>query len=165
MAAFPSVLRRCVTLAALLAALSALAGCGSDEGPSTSRAKKPARPNGNSSKVRAAARNPERAFLAFQTALADGDAATACGLLGPAALKQVERASRGGKCTTWVAEVAGKYGARAKAKLKRTKVAYVEEFAGMASIKYTSSALKRPLKVELQKSRTGWRITRLAENV
>lgn len=109
--------------------------------------------------------DPESAFLAFQTALADGDADTVCGSLTPSAIKQVEEASIGGKCDTWVKELSGVYDASSKEKLKNTKVDSVDEKGDKATLKYTSPILNLPLEVELEKDGDVWKISKLAEGV
>ena len=109
--------------------------------------------------------DPESTFLAFQTALADGDADTVCGSLTPSAIKQVEEASIGGKCDTWVDEISKLYDAGSKAKLKKTEVDKVEEKGDKATVKYTSPILNLPLEAELEKDGDVWKISKLAENV
>jgi hypothetical protein len=109
--------------------------------------------------------DPEGTFLAFQTALADGDADAVCGALAPSAIEQVEEASIGGKCDTWVEEISKLYDAGSKAKLKGTKVDDVQEKGDRATLEYTSPILNLPLEVELEKDGDAWRISKLAENV
>ena len=109
--------------------------------------------------------DPESTFLAFQTALADGDADTVCGSLTPTAIKQVEEASIGGKCDTWVDEISKLYDAGSKEKLKKTKVDSVDEKGDKATVKYTSPILNLPLEAELEKDGESWKISKLAENV
>ena len=109
--------------------------------------------------------DPESTFLAFQTALADGDADTVCGSLTPTAIKQAEEASIGGKCDTWVDELSGVYDASSKEKLKRTKVDSVDEKGDRATLKYKSPILNLPLEVELEKDGDVWKISKLAEGV
>jgi hypothetical protein len=109
--------------------------------------------------------DPESTFLAFQNALADGDADAVCGALAPSAVKQAEEASIGGKCDTWVDEISKLYDPGSKAKLKTTKVDSVDENGDRATIKYTSPILDLPLEVELEKTGDAWKISKLAENV
>jgi hypothetical protein len=109
--------------------------------------------------------DPEGAFLAFQTALADGDADEVCGSLTPSAIKQAEEASIGGKCDTWVEELSGAYDAGSKEKLKNTKVDSVEEKGNKATVKYTSPILNIPLEAEMEKDGDVWKISKLAEGV
>jgi hypothetical protein len=109
--------------------------------------------------------DPEGAFLAFQNSLAEGDEEAVCGALTPTAIKQVEEASIGGKCDTWVEEIAGAYDPASKEKLKNTKVDSVDEQGDKATIKYTSPILNLPLEVELEKSGDAWKISKLGENV
>lgn len=49
--------------------------------------------------------DPEAGFLSFQSSLAQSDADTACGLLAPSAVEQVEDAGIGGSCEDWVEEL------------------------------------------------------------
>lgn len=109
--------------------------------------------------------DPEGTFLAFQNALADGDADAVCGSLTPTAVKQAEEASIGGKCDTWVEEISKLYDPASKAKLKKTKVDSVAEKGDKATIKYVSPILNLPLEVELEKTGDAWKISKLAENV
>ena len=164
---------------ALIAAVLALvaAGCGGDDdggddtqpAQTTQTQEQPAttgtEPDRTDSAPPADAKDPEGAFLAFQSALADGDADAVCGSLAPSAIKQVEEASIGGTCEKWVAELSGVYDPGTEAKLRKTKVDDVEESGGRATVKYTSPILNIPLETELEKSGDGWRITKLSEGV
>ena len=167
-------LRRLLALLALVATLGLATGCGGDDegggdadkgqaeteprGPDTTETEpEPAGDGG--------AKDPESAFLAFQNALADGDKEKVCGSLTPSAIKQVEEASIGGKCDTWVEEISGVYDPGSKEKLRKTKVDDVAESGNKATIKYTSPILNLPLEVELEKSGESWKISKLGENV
>ena len=50
---------------------------------------------------------PTEVYQDFTASVAGGDADTACALLSPAGMKQVEQASIGGTCSDWVSEVQG----------------------------------------------------------
>ena len=167
-------------LACLLALLALVAaGCGDDDegGDDTQPAQTQTQPQQQPTTTTdtepepadesppADAKDPEGAFLAFQAALADGDKEAVCGALTPTAIKQVEEASIGGKCDTWVEEIAGAYDPASKEKLKNTKVDSVEEQGDKATIEYTSPILNLPLEVELEKSGDAWKISKLAEGV
>ena len=88
-----------------------------------------------------------------------------CGSLTPSAIKQVEEASIGGKCDTWVEEISKIYDAGSKDKLRKTKVDDVTESGETATVKYTSPILNLPLEAELEKSGDGWKISKLGENI
>lgn len=171
-----SGLKRLLALLALTAILGLAAGCGDDEEGDTGQAQTeqtqeqtqpPETQTGaqTESEPPADAKDPEEAFLAFQNALADGDEEAVCRALAPSAIKQVEEASIGGKCDTWVEEIAGAYDAASKEKLKDTKVDSVDEQGDRATIKYTSPILNLPLEVELEQSGDAWKISKLGENV
>lgn len=176
-------LRRLAALLALAVTLALAAGCGSDDeggdsgekgqaqtGQTTEQAQQPATTNTDTEPRTEAdppadAKDPEGAFLAFQTALANGDTAAVCGALTPSAVKQVEEASIGGECDTWVEEISKLYDEASKQKLKRTEVDSVDEQGDEATVKYTSPILNLPLEAELEKSGDSWKISKLAENV
>lgn len=178
-----SQIKRLLTLLALAATLVLAACGGDDEGgdegdkgqAQTEQTTEQAQPpetqteteteTETESEPPADAKDPEGAFLAFQNALANGDKEAVCGALTPTAIKQVEEASIGGKCDTWVEEIAGVYDPGSKEKLKKTKVDSVDEQGDKATIKYTSPILNIPLEVELEKSGDAWKISKLGENV
>lgn len=174
--------KRLLALLSVLATLGLAAGCGSDdEGgdggdkeqaqtEQTTEAQPPPKAETETepeteSEPPADAKDPEGAFLAFQAALADGDEEAVCGSLTPSAVEQVEEASIGGKCDTWVEEISGPYDAGIKEKLKNTKVDSVDEQGDKATVKYTSPILNLPLEAQLEKSGDGWKISKLAEGV
>lgn len=168
-----------LALAALIATLGLAACGGDDEGggegatgqAQTEQTTEQAQPpetqteTETESEPPADAKDPEGAFLAFQNALAEGDKEAVCGALTPSGIKQVEEASIGGTCETWVEEIAGAYDPASKEKLKKTKVDSVDEQGDRATIKYTSPILNLPLEVELEKSGDAWKISKLGENV
>jgi hypothetical protein len=178
-------IKRLLALLALTATLGLSAGCGggdeADKGQAqteqtTEQAPQPtteteaeAEPETETEpEPPADAKDPEGAFLAFQSALADGDKDAICdGLLAPSAVKQAEEASIGGKCDTWVEELSGVYSSDpdTKKKLKGTKVDSVDEQGGKATLEYTSPILNLPLEVELEKAGEDWKISKLAEGV
>lgn len=179
-------MKRLLALLALALTLGLTAGCGSDDESGdtadkgqaqTEQTTKPAeQPKTETEAERetetesespspADAKDPEGAFLAFQSALADGDQDAVCGSLTPSAIKQAEEASIGGKCDTWVDEISKLYDAASKQKLKNTEVDSVDEKGDKATVKYTSPILNLPLEAELEKSGDGWKISKLAENV
>ena len=175
-------IRRLLALLAILALAGFAAACGDDDGgdsadtttqqteapPATTGTETEAEPETDTapeSSAGAEGEDPESTFLAFQNALADGDADTVCGSLTPSAIKQVEEASIGGKCDTWVDEISKLYDAGSKEKLKKTKVDSVEEKRDKATVKYTSPILNLPLEAELEKDGESWKISKLAENV
>lgn len=179
-----SHLRRLLALLALAATLGLAAGCGGDDNggdegdggqAQTEQTQTQAQPQPPETQTEtepqaqaeppADAKDPEGAFLAFQNALAAGDKDAVCGALTPTAVKQVEEASIGGKCDTWVEEISKLYDAASKEKLKKTKVDSVQEQGDKATVKYTSPILNLPLEAELEKSGDGWKISKLAENV
>jgi hypothetical protein len=173
--------QRLLALLAVLALTGLAAGCGGDdegddpaattEQPTTQQTEPAATDEPETTVTTPAAsaggegEDPEGTFLAFQNALADGDADTVCGSLAPSAVKQAEEASLGGKCETWVEEISKLYDPASKTKLKKTKVSDVSEKGGKATIKYTSPILNIPLEVELEKTGGAWKISKLAENV
>ena len=91
-------LKRLLTLSAcLIASLALLAGCGDDD---------EAEDGGGRRYHRGLlGRDADRGYQGFNAAVATGAAETACSLLSPAGIKQVEQASIGGTCTDWVDEV------------------------------------------------------------
>jgi hypothetical protein len=174
-------IRRLLALLAVLALAGFAAACGDDdEGgdqadtttqteqtetqPATTEETEPAETTPETS-AGGEGDDPEGTFLAFQTALADGDADAVCGSLTPSAIKQAEEASIGGKCNTWVEELSGAYDPGSKEKLKKTKVDGVQEKGDKATLKYTSPILNLPLEVELEKEGDVWKISKLAEGV
>ena len=173
-------LRRLLALLAILALAGFAAACGDDDegGDSgdTTVQTEPAPPPTDETEAAdpdtepadtptADAKDPESAFLSFQTALADGDADAVCGSLTPTAIKQVEEASIGGKCDTWVEELSNVYDPGSEAKLRKTKVDDVVEKGDKATVKYTSPILNLPLEAELEKDGDVWKISKLAEAV
>ena len=174
-----SNLKRLLALLALVATLAFAAGCGDDEdegdtAQTTTEQAQPAdqpttetetEPKTTESDPPADAKDPKGAFLAFQNALADGDAEAVCGAMAPSAVKQAEEASIGGKCDTWVKELTGVYDPASKEKVRNTKVDKVEEKGDRATISYTSPILDLPLEVELVKSGDTWKISKLNEGV
>ena len=173
-------IRRLLALLAILALAGFAAACGDDdEGgdsadtttqqtetqPATTGTETETTETAPESSAGAEGEDPESTFLAFQNALADGDADTVCASLTPSAIKQVEEASIGGKCDTWVDELSGVYDAKSKEKLKNTKVDSVDEKGDKATLKYTSPILNLPLEVELEKDGESWKISKLAEGV
>lgn len=108
---------------------------------------------------------PEAAFQRFQSALADGDADAACGLLTDSAIEQVEEASIGGSCEDWVDELTGVYDERIKAELRRTQIDDVTIDGDAATLEYTSPVLAIPVEAELEQVDGEWRLSRLAEGV
>jgi hypothetical protein len=163
------LLRRLAALLGALALAGFTAACGDeDEGgdrPGTTTQQAETTVTMPETSAGGGGEDPESTFLAFQTALADGDADTVCGSLTPSAVEQVEEASIGGKCDTWVDEISKLYDASSKAKLKRTKVDSVDEKGDKATVKYESPILNLPLEAELEKDGDVWRISKLAENV
>ena len=165
-------LRRPLLLLALLGAVASVAvGCGGDDddtdtGATQTRTQPAETPRTETTPPSdGGANDPEAAFLSFQSALADGDADRVCASLTPTATKQVEEASIGGSCEKWVKEIAGAYDEGSKAKLRKTKVDDVSASGSKATVKYTSPILNLPLEVELEKSGSTWRISKLGENV
>jgi hypothetical protein len=118
----------------------------------------PARPS-------AGKKDPAAVFKEFQTALADGDAASACSLLAPSGTRQVEAASIGGSCEKWVEELNRTYDAGSKEKIRKTKVRDVAIRGDKATIKYTAPILNIPGDVQLQRSNGVWRLSKLFEAV
>ena len=155
----------------VLVATLALSGCGGDggdgngdgggESPAQTESQTPAPAPAPS----AAGDDPEAVFKAFQNALADGDAGTACGHLGPSAVRQVEEASIGGTCEDWVEELTGAYDEASQEKLRDTKVEDVIVSGDRATIKHIGPILEIPLEVELRRTDGSWRLSKLAEGV
>jgi hypothetical protein len=179
---FRARLAQLLALLAVLAIAGLAAGCGDDDGgdagsdkaetttqqtdtqPTTTEEAEPAETTPETS-AGGGGEDPEGTFLAFQNALADGDADAVCGSLTPSGIKQVEAASIGGKCDTWVEEISKLYDPASKAKLRKTEVDSVAEKGDKATIKYVSPILNLPLEVEVEKDGDAWKISKLGENV
>lgn len=158
-------------LALVAAAALAAGGCGGDDedGGGTDRGatatEQPQAQETDTGAAPASAEDPEGAFRQFQSALADGDAETACGLLTDSAREQVENASIGGSCENWVEEFTGVFTDDIRGGLRDVDVTDVRERGDRATVEYRSPILDIPLEAELQRAGDGWRLSKLAEGV
>ena len=154
-------LKRLVTLSAcLLATLALIGGCGDDEKSDGGGG------NGESTEVASDA-TPTEVYQAFQAALAAGDSNTACGLLSPEGMEQVEQASIGGTCENWVSEVESVV-ASAPAYKKSMENARVidEQIQGeTATLEVQDPVLELPLEVELDQVDGSWKLSKLSSFV
>ena len=102
---------------------------------------------------------------ALNTALADGDADTACGLLTDSATSQTEEASIGGTCEDWVEEINGVLDPDSKDKLRNTEVTDTAISGEEATVKYTSPVSLAEIETEVQLVREdgAWKLSKLVD--
>ena len=162
-------MKLCALLLALLAMCLA-PGCGGDDDDGDGAEPEPAQtqpqetapapgPGGGGD-------DPGATVQQLQDALADGDAAAACGLLTESAAQQAEEASIGGSCEDWAEELSGVFDDEAlKEKLRNTEILDVKASGDSATVKYQSPILDIPVEAELEQSDGAWKISKLAEGV
>ena len=146
-------------LACIVAALALLAGCGDDGGSDDG--------GGSEGPSVSADATPTEVYQGFTAALAAGAADTACSLLSPAGIKQVEQASIGGTCEDWVNEVASIL-AQTPAYKKSMENAQVidEQIQGeTATLEVQDPVLDLPLEVELEQIDGAWKLSKLSSFV
>ena len=149
----PVLLRTAVALAALVAALGLLAGCGDSEsdGGDGGGAATQADPDAS----------PTEVFLAFQKDLAAGDAEGACAALGPSALDQVEAETPTGTCAAWVDVVSGVLDDTSRSNLENTEVRNEKIEGANATLTFKDPIIDIPATVELERTDGAWLISKL----
>ena len=147
-------LMRLLTLSAcLLASLALLVGCGDDEGS-----------DGGGGETSSDA-TPTEVYQSFTTAVANGDADTACDLLAPSGITQVEQASIGGTCEDWVSEVEGVLTPDYKESLENAQVEDEKIDGDSAVLEVQDPVLDLPLEVELEQVDGAWKLSKLSSFV
>jgi len=151
-------LKRLLTLSAcVIATLALLAGCGDDEGSDSGGAS-------DSIEVSADA-TPTEVYQDFMASVAGGDSDTACELLSPAGLKQVEQASIGGTCNDWVSEVESVLTPAYKKALENAQVSDEQIQGETATLEVKDPVLELPLEVELEQVDGAWKLSKLSSFV
>ena len=151
-------LKRLLTLSAcVIATLALLAGCGDDEGSDSGGAS-------DSIEVSADA-TPTEVYQDFMASVAGGDSDTACELLSPAGLKQVEQSSIGGTCNDWVSEVESVLTPAYKKALENAQVSDEQIQGETATLEVKDPVLELPLEVELEQVDGAWRLSKLSSFV
>ena len=151
-------LKRILTLSAcLLASLALIAGCGDDEGSGE---------GGGGTEISSDA-TPTEVYQEFNAALAAGDADTACDLLSPEGIKQVEQASIGGTCEDWVSEVESVVAAAPayKKSMENAQVSDEQIQGETATLEVQDPVLDLPLEVELDQVDGAWKLSKLSSFV
>ena len=152
-------LKRLLTLSVcLLALLALIAGCGDDE-------KSGGGGEGGDSTELASDATPTEVYEEFQAAVAGGDADTACGLLAPSALKQVEQASIGGTCDDWDGEVESVLTPAYKNSMENARVTNERIQGESATLEVQDPVLDLPLEVELEQVDGSWKLSKLSSFV
>lgn len=151
----PAFLRTAVALAALVAALGLLAGCGDSESESDG-----GDGGGAATQVDPDA-SPTEVFQAFQKDLAAGDAEGACAALAPSALDQVEAETSTGTCDAWVDVVSGLLDDTSRGKLENTAVRDEKIDGSKATLSFKDPILGIPATVELEQADGAWLISKL----
>ena len=90
---------------------------------------------------------------------------TACELLAPAGLKQVEQASIGGTCNDWVSEVESVLTPAYKESMKSARVNDEQIQGETATLEVQDPVLDLPLEVKLEQIDGAWRISKLSSFV
>ena len=151
-------LKRLMTLSAcVFASLALLAGCGDEEESDSGG-------GGETTEVASDA-SPTEVYQSFTAAVAGGDADTACGLLSPAGLKQVEQASIGGTCEDWVSEVESVLTGPYKKAMENAQVNDEQIRGETATIEVEDPVLELQLEVELEQVDGAWKLSKLSSFV
>ena len=151
-------LKSLMTLSACIAAaLALLAGCGDDEGSDSG--------GGGGDEEISAEATPTEVYQGFQAALAAGAADTACSLLSPAGIKQVEQASIGGTCEDWVGEVESVLTEPYKKSMEDAQVTDEQIQGETATLEVQDPVLDLPLEVELEQIDGAWKLSKLSSFV
>jgi hypothetical protein len=152
-------LKRLLTVSAcLLASLALIAGCGDDEETDGGGG------GGETTEVSSDA-TPSEVYQAFNAAVASGDEDTACGLLAPAGIKQVEQASIGGTCEDWVGEVEGVLTPQYKKAMENAQVKDEQIQGETATLEVKDPVLQLQLEVELEQIDGTWKLSKLSSFV
>ena len=140
-----------------IASLSLIAGCGDDEGSDEG--------GGSEEASLSAEATPTEVYQGFQAALAAGAADTACSLLSPAGIKQVEQASIGGTCEDWVGEVESVLTNPYKKSMENAQVTDEQIQGETATLEVQDPVLDLPLEVELEQIDGAWKLSKLSSFV
>lgn len=169
-------MKRKALLAVATAAVGLAVGCGGDDdedgggagaGDTAQTTQQQAEPQATETEAAPAADldDPAAVLQALNTALADGDADTACGLLTESATKQTEEASIGGSCEDWVEEITGVLDPESKDKMRNTTVTDTEISGEQATVTYISPVALAEIEteVELVQEDGAWKISKLVD--
>jgi hypothetical protein len=144
-------------LSCLIASLALLAGCGDSEDSDSGG-------GGDSTEIASDA-TPTEVYQQFMAALAVGDADTACELVSPAGLKQIEQASIGGTCDDWVGEVESVLTPQYVESMSDAQVKDERIQGETATLEVQDPALDLPLEVELEQVDGSWKLSKLSSFV
>lgn len=154
-------LKRLLVLSAtILASLALLAGCGDEEESDSGGGG-----GGGETPAVSSDATPSEVYQEFSAALAAGDADTACPLLSPDGLKQVEAASIGGTCEDWVSEIDGVLTPEFRDALENAQVKSEKIQGDSATLKVKDPVLNLPLDVELDQIDGAWKLSKLSSFV
>ena len=151
-------LKRLLTLSAcLIASMALIAGCGDDEESGGG--------GGSDATEVSADATPTEVYQEFNAAVATGDADTACSLLSPAGIQQVEGSSIGGTCEDWVSEVEGVLIPRYKKAMENAQVKDEQIRGERATLEVNDPVLQLQLEVELEQVDGAWKLSKLSSFV